>query len=119
MLAKCAILTCLSNAITPALAGSIGIAPTANIDPSRTMPSMFEPIHGSAFDITGMGIANPIGTFWSACEMLDWLGEHKAAELLMKAIEKTCASGVMTKDLGGTANTAEVTQAVISAIMAS
>lgn len=104
---------------TTALAGSIGIAPTANIDPSRTMPSMFEPIHGSAFDITGMGVANPIGTFWSACEMLDWLGEHESAELLMKAIEKTCATGVMTKDLGGKANTAQVTQAVINAIMSS
>jgi tartrate dehydrogenase/decarboxylase/D-malate dehydrogenase len=102
-----------------ALAGSIGIAPTANIDPSRTMPSMFEPIHGSAFDITGMGIANPVGTFWSACEMLDWLGEHEAAAVVMKAIEKTCASGVMTKDLGGSANTKEVTRAVIEAIMSS
>lgn len=104
---------------TSALAGSIGIAPTANIDPSRTMPSMFEPIHGSAFDITGMGIANPVGTFWSACEMLDWLGEHEAAALLMKAIEKTCADGVFTKDLGGNADTAQVTQAVIDAIMSS
>ncbi|KAJ9091479.1 hypothetical protein QFC20_007619 [Naganishia adeliensis] len=105
--------------LAAALAGSIGIAPTANIDPSRTMPSMFEPIHGSAFDITGMGIANPVGTFWSACEMLDWLGEHEAAALLMKAIEKTCADGVFTKDLGGNADTAQVTQAVIDAIMSS
>nr|XP_019044402.1 tartrate dehydrogenase [Kwoniella bestiolae CBS 10118]OCF23332.1 tartrate dehydrogenase [Kwoniella bestiolae CBS 10118] len=99
--------------LAAALAGSIGIAPTANIDPSRTMPSMFEPIHGSAFDITGMGIANPVGTFWTACEMLDWLGEHEASKLLMKAVEQTCADGVRTRDLGGRANTQEVTDAVI------
>jgi tartrate dehydrogenase/decarboxylase/D-malate dehydrogenase len=100
--------------LAAALAGSIGIAPTANIDPSRTMPSMFEPIHGSAFDITGMGIANPVGTFWSACEMLDWLGEPEAAKLIMAAVEKACAEGIKTKDLGGTANTKEVTDAVIA-----
>ncbi|OCF59350.1 tartrate dehydrogenase [Kwoniella mangroviensis CBS 10435] len=104
--------------LAAALAGSIGIAPTANIDPSRTMPSMFEPIHGSAFDITGMGIANPVGTFWSACEMLDWLGEHEASKVLMKAVEQTCADGITTKDLGGSANTREVTDAVIQRIRA-
>ena len=98
---------------TTALAGSIGIAPTANIDPSRTMPSMFEPIHGSAFDITGKGVANPVGTFWSACEMLDWLGERQASKLIMKAVEETCSKGIKTKDLGGNANTKEVTDAVI------
>jgi len=103
--------------LAAALAGSIGIAPTANIDPSREFPSMFEPIHGSAFDITGMGIANPVGTFWSACEMLDWLGEHEAAKLIMSAIEGTCVDGVKSKDLGGTANTMEVTDAVIAKIM--
>lgn len=70
--------------------------------------------HGSAFDITGLGIANPVGTFWSACEMLDWLGEHEASARLMKAVEDTCAAGIMTKDLGGSANTREVTEAVIS-----
>ncbi|WRT64465.1 tartrate dehydrogenase [Kwoniella shivajii] len=104
--------------LAAALAGSIGIAPTANIDPSRTMPSMFEPIHGSAFDITGMGVANPVGTFWSACEMLDWLGESEASQLLMEAIEKTCADGIKTRDLGGNANTQEVTNAVIERIEA-
>jgi tartrate dehydrogenase/decarboxylase/D-malate dehydrogenase len=103
--------------LAAALAGSIGIAPTANIDPSREFPSMFEPIHGSAFDITGMGIANPVGTFWSACEMLDWLGEHEAAKLIMSAVEQACLAGVKTKDLGGTANTKEVTDAVIARIM--
>nr|XP_018265128.1 tartrate dehydrogenase [Kwoniella dejecticola CBS 10117]OBR87286.1 tartrate dehydrogenase [Kwoniella dejecticola CBS 10117] len=104
--------------LAAALAGSIGIAPTANIDPSRTMPSMFEPIHGSAFDITGMGIANPVGTFWTACEMLDWLGEHEASKILMKAVEQTCADGIKTKDLGGKANTQEVTDAVVERIRA-
>jgi isocitrate/isopropylmalate dehydrogenase len=104
--------------LAAALAGSIGIAPTANIDPSRTMPSMFEPIHGSAFDITGMGLANPVGTFWSACEMLDWLGESEASELIMKAIEQTCLDGVKTRDLGGKAGTEEVTQAVIQRLEA-
>lgn len=99
--------------LAAALAGSIGIAPTANLDPSRTMPSMFEPIHGSAFDITGMGLANPVGTFWSAAEMLRWLGEEKGATMLMKATEKACADGIKTRDLGGEANTEEVTRAVI------
>lgn len=100
--------------LAAALAGSIGIAPTCNIDPSRTMPSMFEPIHGSAFDITGMGLANPVGTFWTACEMLDWLGEHEASEMIMRAIEKTCVDGIKTRDLGGNAGTKEVTDAVIA-----
>ncbi|GFZ46502.1 hypothetical protein JCM24511_04749 [Saitozyma sp. JCM 24511] len=104
--------------LAAALAGSIGVAPTANIDPSRTMPSMFEPIHGSAFDITGMGLANPVATFWTACEMLDWLGEHEAAKLIMAATEQTCRDGVKTKDLGGSAGTKEVTDAVIQRIMA-
>ncbi|WWC68258.1 tartrate dehydrogenase [Kwoniella pini CBS 10737] len=104
--------------LAAALAGSIGIAPTANIDPSRTMPSMFEPIHGSAFDITGMGISNPVGTFWTACEMLDWLGEHEASKILMKAVEQTCADGIKTRDLGGKADTQEVTDAVIERIRA-
>lgn len=102
-----------------ALAGSIGIAPTANIDPSRHMPSMFEPIHGSAFDIAGLGVANPVGTFWTACEMLDWLGEHEAAKLIMDAIETTCKKGIMTKDLGGSARTQDVTDAVIAHIIGS
>ena len=104
--------------LAAALAGSIGVAPTANIDPSRTMPSMFEPIHGSAFDITGMGLANPVGTFWTACEMLHWLGEHEAADLVMRATEQTCQDGIKTRDLGGDKGTEEVTQAVIQRIMA-
>jgi tartrate dehydrogenase/decarboxylase/D-malate dehydrogenase len=99
-----------------ALAGSIGVAPTANIDPSRRFPSMFEPIHGSAFDITGKGIANPVATFWTACQMLDHLGEVQASARLMQAIEQVCADGVMTPDVGGSHTTAEVTAAVVSAI---
>lgn len=99
--------------LAAALAGSIGIAPTANLDPSRTMPSMFEPIHGSAFDITGKGLANPVGTFWSAAEMLRWLGEERAAGMLMRATEKACEDGIKTRDLGGQANTEEVARAVI------
>lgn len=99
-----------------ALAGSLGIAPTANIDPERRFPSMFEPIHGSAFDITGKGIANPVATFWTAAQMLDHLGETKASGRLMRAVEKVCESGIMTPDIGGTATTQEVTDAVCDAI---
>ena len=99
-----------------ALAGSLGVAPTANIDPERRFPSMFEPIHGSAFDITGKGIANPVASFWTAAQMLEHLGEGEAAARLMAAVEAVCAKGIMTPDVGGTANTREVTQAVIRAI---
>ena len=99
-----------------ALAGSLGVAPTANIDPQRRFPSMFEPIHGSAFDITGKGIANPIATFWTGAQMLEHLCEKDAAARLMAAVEKVCASGVLTPDVGGTATTGEVTEAVIDAI---
>ena len=102
-----------------ALAGSLGVAPTANIDPERRYPSMFEPIHGSAFDITGKGIANPVATFWTACQMLDHLGEADASARLMKAIEKVCAAGITTPDVGGSATTAEVTDAVIDVICGS
>ena len=99
-----------------ALAGSLGVAPTANIDPERRFPSMFEPIHGSAFDITGKGIANPVATFWTASQMLDHLGETEASERLMRAVEKVCAEGILTPDVGGTATTKEVTEAVCEAI---
>lgn len=102
-----------------ALAGSLGVAPTANIDPERRFPSMFEPIHGSAFDIVGKGIANPIATFWSICQMLDHLGEVQNAQRLMKAIEDVCASGTMTPDVGGPATTQMVTDAVVEAIRGS
>lgn len=102
-----------------ALAGSLGVAPTANIDPERRYPSMFEPIHGSAFDITGKGIANPIATFWTAAQMLEHLGEATAAGRLMEAVEKVTAEGVITPDIGGTATTQQVTDAVCEAIRAS
>jgi tartrate dehydrogenase/decarboxylase / D-malate dehydrogenase len=102
--------------LAAALSGSLGIAPTANLNPERTFPSMFEPIHGSAFDITGKGIANPVATFWTASMMLDHLGQPKASARLMQAVEKVTASGLQTPDLGGTAKTADVTRAVISAL---
>lgn len=78
---------------------------------------MFEPIHGSAFDITGKGIANPVATFWTAAEMLEWLGEKEAGEQLMEAVEAVCVDGIKTKDLGGSATTKEVTDAVVKRIM--
>ncbi len=103
--------------LAAALAGSLGIAPTANINPERKFPSMFEPIHGSAFDITGKGIANPVGTFWTATMMLEHLGEKPAAERLMRAIERVTADpSLHTPDLGGSATTRQVTDAVIAAI---
>jgi len=105
--------------LAAALAGSLGIAPTANLNPERNFPSMFEPIHGSAFDIMGKGIANPVGTFWSGVMMLEHLGENAAAQRLMKAIERVTADPALhTPDLGGSANTRKVTDAVISAIRA-
>jgi tartrate dehydrogenase/decarboxylase/D-malate dehydrogenase len=103
--------------LAAALAGSLGIAPTANLNPERAFPSMFEPIHGSAFDIMGKGVANPIGTFWSAVMMLEHLGEQGAAGRLMQAIERVTADKRFhTPDLGGAARTADVTAAVIDAI---
>jgi tartrate dehydrogenase/decarboxylase / D-malate dehydrogenase len=105
--------------LAAALAGSLGIAPTANLNPERTFPSMFEPIHGSAFDIVGKGVANPIGTFWSAVMMLEHLGEAKAAARLMKAIERVTADPKLhTPDLGGKATTKQVTAAVVAALAA-
>src|SRR5690348_14553887 len=105
--------------LAAALAGSLGIAPTANLNPERAFPSMFEPIHGSAFDIMGKGIANPVGTFWSAVMMLEHLGEGAAAQRLMKAIERVTADPRFhTPDLGGSAGTRKVTDAVVGAIRA-
>ena len=99
-----------------AATGSIGLAPSANVNPERRKPAMFEPIHGSAFDITGKGIANPIGTFWTGSMMLEHLGEPVAAARLMRAIEEVTATGPRTPDLGGTARTADVTAAVRDAL---
>jgi len=102
--------------LAAALAGSLGIAPTANLNPERKFPSMFEPIHGSAFDITGKGVANPIATFWTVSMMLDHLGEHDSSRRLMNAVERVTADGVLTPDLGGKAKTVDVTKAVRKAI---
>ena len=103
--------------LAAALSGSLGIAPTANLNPERKFPSMFEPIHGSAFDITGKGIANPIATFWTACQMLEHLGEQPAADRLMRAVERVTADpNLHTPDLGGKATTRQVTDAVIAAV---
>jgi tartrate dehydrogenase/decarboxylase/D-malate dehydrogenase len=103
--------------LAAALAGSLGIAPTANINPERTTPSMFEPIHGSAFDITGKGIANPVATFWTAAMMLEHLGEKPAADRLMRAVERVTADPALhTPDLGGKATTQQVTDAVCEAL---
>jgi len=105
--------------LAAALAGSLGIAPTGNIDPERRYPSMFEPIHGSAFDIMGKGLANPIGTFWSVVMLLEHVGEVDAAQRLMTAIEGVTANPALhTRDLGGTAVTAQVTEAVCGAVAA-
>jgi len=98
--------------LAAALSGSLGIAPTANLNPERKFPSMFEPIHGSAFDITGKGIANPIATFWTAAMMLEHLGEKRSAAQLMRAIEAVTAKRIFTPDLGGTARTGAVTRAL-------
>jgi tartrate dehydrogenase/decarboxylase/D-malate dehydrogenase len=99
----------------PALAGSIGIAASANINPEKTFPSMFEPVHGSAPDIAGKGIANPIGVLWSVVMMLEFLGEAHASRTLMNSIEAVTAEGrVLTPDLGGKAKTREFTDAVLS-----
>jgi tartrate dehydrogenase/decarboxylase/D-malate dehydrogenase len=103
--------------LAAALAGSLGVAPTANLNPERKFPSMFEPIHGSAFDIIGKGIANPIGTFWSSVMLLEHLGEASAAARLMRAVERvTVDPALHTPDLGGSATTAQVTAAVCEAL---
>lgn len=100
----------------PAVAGSIGIAPSGNLNPEGDHPSMFEPVHGSAPDIAGQGIANPIGQIWSGAMMLDHLGHHAAAKAVEAAMESVIASGPRTRDLGGTATTEEVGKAIAAAV---
>jgi tartrate dehydrogenase/decarboxylase / D-malate dehydrogenase len=101
--------------LAAAVAGSIGIAPSGNLNPERECPSMFEPVHGSAPDIAGQGIANPIGAIWSGVQMLEHLGEAEAADAVLAALEQMLANdGPRTRDLGGTATTAEVTAALAS-----
>ena len=101
----------------PACTGTIGIAPSANINPERKFPSLFEPVHGSAPDIAGKGIANPIGQIWSAAMMLDHLGYKKASHNIVKAIEEVLKiKKYRTKDLDGDANTKVCGDAVVNAI---
>jgi tartrate dehydrogenase/decarboxylase/D-malate dehydrogenase len=96
----------------PACTGTIGIAPSANMNPERNFPSLFEPVHGSAPDISGKGIANPVAMIWSAAMMLDFLGEHDAHDAILAAISAVLKEGPHTGDLGGEANTAEVGAAI-------
>jgi tartrate dehydrogenase/decarboxylase/D-malate dehydrogenase len=101
----------------PAIAGGIGLAPSANINPERAFPSMFEPVHGSAPDIAGRGIANPIAQIWSGAMMLDHLGETDAADAILRAIARVLSDGqVLTRDLGGTSGTTDLATAVVSAL---
>jgi tartrate dehydrogenase/decarboxylase/D-malate dehydrogenase len=100
--------------LAAAVAGSIGVAPSGNINPPKQHPSMFEPVHGSAPDIAGQGVANPVGTMWAAAMMLEHLGEVEASTTLIAAFEAALADGVRTRDLGGTAGTAEFTEAVLT-----
>ncbi|MER6951370.1 tartrate dehydrogenase [Nonomuraea sp. NPDC000554] len=103
--------------LAAAVAGSIGLAPAANIDPTRAYPSMFEPVHGSAPDIAGRGIANPVGAIWTATMMLDHLGHPEASANLMAAIESVFTkTDVRTPDIGGTAGTEDMTRAIIEAL---
>jgi tartrate dehydrogenase/decarboxylase/D-malate dehydrogenase len=102
--------------LASALTGSLGNGATANINPAGDLPSMFEPIHGSAFDIVGKGVANPVGAFWTGAMMLEHLGEAAAAARLMTAIEKVTENGPRTPDLGGQAGSADVTRAVLAAL---
>jgi len=99
-----------------AIAGSIGIAPSINLDPERKYPSMFEPVHGSALDIAGKGIANPVGQIWSGAMMLDHLGFPESGKLVMDAVEATLMSGISTPDLSGNASTNEVTDSICQGI---
>ncbi|MBT7146854.1 MAG: tartrate dehydrogenase, partial [Rhodospirillales bacterium] len=100
----------------PAVTGTIAIAPGGNINPERDYPSMFEPVHGSAPDIAGQGIANPIGEIWSAAMMLEHLGEQAAADAIVDAIEVVLRdSDVRTPDMGGTASTSELGAAIAKA----
>lgn len=101
----------------PACTGTIGLAPSANLDPERRFPSLFEPVHGSAPDIYGKNIANPVAMIWSAALMLDFLGEREAHDAILRAIEQVLIAGPHTPDLGGSASTTEMGEA-ISALIA-
>ena len=100
----------------PACTGTIGIAPSGNINPEGDFPSVFEPVHGSAPDIAGQGIANPIGMIWSGAMMLEHLGHKEAGAAIVKAIETVLVEGPRTRDMGGKANTMEVGKAIAEAL---
>jgi tartrate dehydrogenase/decarboxylase/D-malate dehydrogenase len=103
----------------PACTGTIGIAPSGNLNPDRTTPSLFEPVHGSAPDIAGKGIANPIGQIWCGAMMLDFLGHKEAHDAILSTIERVLASGgdaPLTPDIGGTANTSDLGKAIAQAL---
>ncbi len=102
--------------IGPATAGTIGVAPSANINPEREFPSLFEPVHGSAPDIYGKKIANPVGQIWSGAMMLDHLGHGDAAAAIVGAIEKCLVDGPRTPDVGGTASTQDMGKSIASAL---
>src|SRR4028119_2179666 len=103
----------LLSEITAAVSGAIGIAPSANLNPEGTFPSLFEPIHGSAPDIAGQGVANPAGAIWAAALMLEHAGHPKGGRRILAALEDTIGSGTRTRDLGGDADTEAMTNAVI------
>jgi tartrate dehydrogenase/decarboxylase/D-malate dehydrogenase len=100
----------------PGCTGTIAIAPSANLNPEREFPSMFEPVHGSAPDIYGKGIANPIGQIWAGAMMLDHLGYQEAGASVMAAIEKVLAGGLRTPDMGGRASTTDMGKAIADAV---
>ena len=103
----------------PACTGTIGIAPSANLNPERSMPSLFEPVHGSAPDIAGKGIANPIGQIWCGAMMLEFLGHKAAHDAILETIEKVLAPGSgapRTPDIGGSASTRDLGQAIAQAL---
>ena len=99
--------------LTGGITGSLGLNPSANLDPERRFPSLFEPVHGSAPDIAGQGIANPVGAILSAAMMLEWLGQSQAAVAIRKAVEHAFNDGNLTRDLGGQLTTAELTAAIV------
>ena len=104
--------------LAAAIAGSIGMGAAANLNPERTSPSMFEPVHGSAPDIVGRGIANPVGQILTARMLLDHLGYPAVGRAIEAAVESTLADGIKTPDIGGQARTTEVTDAVIARLQA-
>jgi tartrate dehydrogenase/decarboxylase/D-malate dehydrogenase len=106
----------LLSDLGPACAGTIGLAPSANLNPDRKFPSLFEPVHGSAPDIYGKNIANPVAAIWTGALMLDFLGQRSAHDAILTAIEQVLAHGPHTPDLGGNATTSDVGAAVAAAV---